>query len=196
MKTITNKPMKKIFYLTILSFLFFACTKDKTAETEIDVLPEITEIGANTAGVEIDGQVLIPRDGINTSYGGSSIIKGLDVTAGSNFISSNGNDRFTLFIKNLKRPNGFILLMEIGILNQTGSIFTSNSPFLPKIYVGKVINGTVQKQFYSKENSCEIIITKLDFTTGIISGTFKGNVFDENNNVIVLKNGRFDVKII
>ncbi len=185
--------MKKLFYCTILSFLIFACTKDKTEE--IDVLPQITEIGANTAGVEIDGQVLIPGDGINTGYGGASMIKGLDVTLGPNFITSNGNDSFTLFLKNLKRPNGFILLINIGILNQTGNIFTSNSPSLPEIYVGKVINGTVQKQFYSKENSCEIIITKLDFTSGIISGTFKGNVFDENNKVIVLKNGRFDVKI-
>ncbi len=187
--------MKKLFYCTLLSFLIFACTKDKIAETEIDVLPQITEIGANTAGAEIDGQVLIPSDGINTGFGGASLIKGLDVTLGPNFITSNGNDNFTLFIKNLKRPNGFILLLKIGILTQTGNIFTSNSPSLPEIYIGKVINGTVQKQYYSKENSCEIIITKLDFSIGIISGTFKGNVFDENNNVIELKNGRFDIKI-
>ena len=179
----------------VLSFAIFACTKDKIADEEIDVLPQITEIGANTAGVEIDGQVLIPGDGTNTGYGGTSLIKGLDVTLGSNFITSNGNDNFTLFIKNLKRPNGFIMLMKIGILNQTGNIFTSNSPSLPEIYVGKVINGTVQKQFYSKENSCEINITKLDFATGIMSGTFKGNVYDANNNIIELKQGRFDVKI-
>ena len=127
MKTITNKPMKKIFYLTILSFLFFACTKDKTVESEIDVLPEITEIGANTAGVEIDGQVLIPGDGINTGYGGSSIIKGLDVTTGSNFISSNGNDRFTLFIKNLKRPNGFIISSQNDTLKIESPFFAYKS---------------------------------------------------------------------
>ena len=187
--------MKKIFYCIILSFLIFACTKDKTPETEIDVLPQITEIGANTAGVEIDGQVLIPGDGTNTGYGGASIIKGLDITIGPNFITSNGNDRFTLFLKNLKRPNGFIFHLEIGPLNQTGNIFTSNSPYLPQIYVGKLINGIVQKQFYSKENSCEILITKLDFTVGIVSGTFKGKVFDNNNNVIELKQGRFDIKI-
>jgi hypothetical protein len=189
--------MKKFIIYVLIPLFTISCTKDSIHQDEMNVLPAITEIGANTAGVIIDGYVLVPKDGQNQGYLGASIIRGLDVTLGSNFITSNGNDNFTLFIKNVPAKNGFILLMNLQTLSQTGNIFTTAGNSLPEnnIYVGKVINGSVQQQFYSRENSCKIIITKADFNTGIISGTLAGDVYDINNNKIELTNGRFDIKI-
>ena len=185
--------MKNIFSLCLFC-LFLSCTQREEV-VETDTLPAITETGANTAGVIIDGIVIVPKDGVNQSYGGPEIIKGLSVILGSDFIGSNGNDSFSLSIKNVPLKNGFIFFMDIGILNQTGDYFSDDQPKWPQIYVGKIVDGVSVKQFFAKKNSCKVTITKLDFEKGIISGTFFGDVFDGDNNKITLKEGRFDVKI-
>lgn len=188
--------MKKLTSIIIGLMLAISCIKCSVQE-DVDVLPPITEIGANTAGVIIDNYILIPKDGTNTGYLGPSIIRGLDVTVGSNFITTNGNDNFTLFIKNVPAKKGFIIIVQLQVLNEIGDIYTSNGNSLPEnnIYVGKIINGSVQQQYYSRENTCKVTITKADFNIGIVSGIFSGEVFDANNNKIEIKDGRFDIKI-
>ena len=186
--------IKITIFLTVL-ILTISCTKSSVQE-EVDVLPPITEIGANTAGVEINGYVLIPKDGTNTGYlQYGSLIKGLEVKVGPDFISSQGNSYLDLTIKNLDRKNGYFFSLELEPVNQIGNITTVGYPTAPRLYVGKEINGAVQQQFYSRANSFNVIITKLDFVSKIISGTFSGVVFDANNNKLELKNGRFDVKM-
>lgn len=183
---------------TLISFCLFillcSCTQREEI-VETDALPPITGTGANTAGVIIDGIVIVPKDGINQSYGGPEIIKGLSVILGSDFIGSNGNDSFSLSIKNVPLKNGFIFFMDIGIVNKKGDYFSDDQPKWPQIYVGKIVDGVSVKQFFAKKNSCKVTITKLDFEKGIISGTFFGDVFDGDNNKVTLKEGRFDVKI-
>ena len=185
--------MKALFSICLFILICGCTQREEVAEP--DTLPGITETGANTAGVIIYGIVIVPKDGINQSYGGPEIIKGLSVILGSNFVETNGNDSFSLSIKNVPLKNGFIFFMDIGILNHTGDYFTEDQPKWPQIVVGKVVDGIAVKQFYARKNSCKVKITKLDFDKGIISGTFFGDVFDENNNKITLKEGRFDIKI-
>lgn len=185
--------MKNIISLCLFCLLI-SCTQGEEI-LATDSLPSITETGANTAGLIIDGIVTIPKDGINKSYGGPIMIKGLRVTLGSNFVESGGNASFSLSIENVPLKNGFIFFMDIGILNQTGDYFSDDQPKWPQIFVGKIVDGVSVKQFFAKKNSCKVTITKLDFENGIISGTFFGDVFDEENNKITLKEGRFDVKI-
>ena len=185
--------MKKLFLFVVTIFLINCSQREDHQEPES--LPPITQTGANTAGVIIDGIIVIPKDGTNQSYGGPSIIKGLSITLGNNFVESNGNSSFSLMIKNVPKKDGYFFSMNIGILNRDGDYFTEDQPACPEIYVGKLSNGTVIKQFYAKKNSCKIAITKLDFIQGIISGTFSGDVFDENGNKISLAEGRFDIKI-
>ena len=187
--------MKRLLHITIGLLLVISCTKSSVQE-QVDVLPAITEIGAGTAGVEINGYVLIPKDGTSTGYlQYGSLIKGLEARFGSNFITSQGNSYFDLTIKNLDRKNGYFLWLELEPVTQIGNITTVGYPTAPRIYIGKEINGSVQQQFYSRANSFNVYITKLDFVSKIISGTFSGDVFDINNNKLELKNGRFDVKI-
>ncbi len=185
--------MKNILFLCLFCLLLSCTQREEIVET--DTLPAITETGANTAGVIIDGIVIIPKDGINKSYGGPSMIKGLSVTLGSNFVESSGNDSFSLSIKNVPLKNGFIFFMDIGILNHTGDYFTDEYPKWPQIYVQKIVDGIAVKKFTAKNNSSKVTIGKLDFTSGIISGTFSGDLFDEANNKINLKEGRFDIRI-
>ena len=187
--------MKKLTSFVIGLISIISCTKSSVQEA-VDVLPPITEIGADTAGVEINSYVLIPKDGTSTGnlqFG--SLIKGLEVTVGPNFIPSQGNSYFDLTIKNLDRKNGYYFSLELGPVNQIGNITTVGYPTRPRLYIGKEINGSVQQQFYSRANSFNVIITKLDFINKIVSGTFSGDVFDVNNNKLELKNGRFDVKM-
>ena len=83
--------MKRLLHITIGLLLVISCTKSSVQE-QVDVLPAITEIGAGTAGVEINGYVLIPKDGTSTGYlQYGSLIKGLEARFGSNFITSQGN---------------------------------------------------------------------------------------------------------
>lgn len=188
--------MKKVIGCLFILLFTIACSESSIEKEEQDILPQFTETGANTAGVVIDEYVLIPKDGFSTGYlQYGSLIRGLEVELGSDFITSQGNATFSLTIKNLDRKNGYLFIMELGLLNQTGNIATIGGPIRPRIYVGKQINGPVKQQFYSRPNSCNIMITKLDFNSRIISGTFAGEVFDENNNKIELKDGRFDVKM-
>lgn len=163
----------KTFFSVFLSFLILSCVQREELQ-EPDTLPQITEIGANTAGVIVDGMVIIPKDGINKSYGGPEIIKGLSVILGTDFIGSNGNDSFSLSIKNVPLKNGFIFFMDIGILNHTGDYFTDDQPKWPQIFVGKIFDGISVKQFFAKKNSCKVTITKLDFKKELFQGLFSG----------------------
>jgi hypothetical protein len=188
--------MKKLISLIIGIVMAISCSKNSVQEETVDVLPPITEIGANTAGVEINGYVLIPKDGTSTGYlQYGSLIKGLEAKFGQNFISTQGNSYFDLTIKNLERDNGYFFSLELDPVNQIGTITTGSYLIGPRLYIGKEVNGSVQQQFYSRANSFNVVITKLDFISKIVSGTFSGDVFDVNNNKLELKNGRFDVKM-
>ena len=191
---IKNQLMMKNIFSFCLFFILLGCSQ-REEEPQTDILPGLTEIGANTAGVIIEEFVLVPKDGINQSYGGPGIIKGLNVTLGSNFMESKGNDSFSLALKNVPTKNGFIFFMDIGILNRTGDYFTEDYPKWPQIYVQKIVEGSSVKKYYAKKNSCKVTLNKLDFESGIISGTFSGELYDDDGNKITLKDGRFDIKI-
>lgn len=185
--------MKKLVSILALFFLVTCSQRDEPQES--DTLPAITQTGANTAGVIVDGMVIIPKDGINTAYGGPGTIRGLDVTLGSNFVESNGKSNFSLKIRNVPNKESFNFSMDFGVLDRTGDYFTEDAPSWPKMEVQKKVNGVSTINYQSRKNSCKLTITKLDFTTGIISGVFSGEIFDENNNKIEFKEGRFDLRI-
>ena len=75
---------KNIILLLLTTFTLSCCNKDNDKpKTEIDQLPPITKIGANTAGCIINGKVLIPKNGAQ-SFGGPALY-GLNISAGNNF---------------------------------------------------------------------------------------------------------------
>lgn len=186
--------MMKTLLVFSAMFLISSCAQ-REEPAEIESLPNITEIGANTAGVIVAGQIVIPKDGINKLYGGPSTIRGLDVTLGSNFVESNGKSNFSLKIRNVPNKESFNFSMDFGTLDRTGDHFTADENSLPKMDIQKKVNGVSTKYYQSRKNSGKLTITKLDFITGIISGVFSGELYDEDNNKITFTDGRFDIRI-
>ena len=85
---------------TLLIIFFAGCSKDNPTPIE-DKLPEATTTGTNTAGCYINGQLLIPKNGINSTSGYP--VYGLITGAGVNFNAPIiGDDYWYVNIANLR----------------------------------------------------------------------------------------------
>jgi hypothetical protein len=196
--------MKKIFLL-LLSFIAISCSKDNSIETPADQLPPITTTGANTAGCIINGKVLIPKNGINSTSG--QVVYGLDVSRGVNFDNiPYGNDYFSISIYNLKdKGQNYWIYIHLNNLtnsignytvNQSNADFWSDASSNPQILARETYDVVSNKTFLSGSNSGTIIITRFDFPNRVISGTFNANLYNQANTseTIQVTNGRFDLR--
>jgi len=102
--------MKHTFLVLLTTLSLSCCNNDDN--TSQDQLPPITTTGANTAGCIINGKVLIPKNGINSTSGFTTY--GLDVNRGLTFDNvPYGDDYFSISIYNLKEKDiiiGFIYI--------------------------------------------------------------------------------------
>ena len=189
---------------TTLFFLFLAlssCSKNNdTPQTPQDQLPQITTIGANTAGCIINGKVLIPKNE-EQQFGGSPAY-GLQRYSGVHFGSTNGDDYYAVQIVNKKdKGGGFIylqlpnLINGIGnyIINQSNNEFYMDGPNNPHVIVKTYDGVNLGKVYLSGSNSGIIKITKFDFPNRIVSGIFNLTVYnkDNPNETIEITDGRF-----
>jgi len=201
--TIFVKQLKKlIMKKTILTFLtiFFlaSCSKDEPAvEDPLAKLPPETQIGANTFGCIIRGQVFYPRDGTSSLFNPGG--KGFKY-----WTAPGGTFEFNeLEIRNLqdaKPANSMIIhlqnLHQIGIGEYIWkeSNFQSSIDGLMQNYVyAKVYDASVNgwRYYGSYDNSGKVIITKYG---NIISGNFSGKLRLQNGTEeIDILNGRFDI---
>ncbi len=185
---------------TILFFflLLLSCSKSDPAEDPLAKLPAETQVGANTFGCLINGQVFYPRDDTSTLFnpGGK----------GFTFWVSPGGPPYTwreLEIQNLqdaKPANSMMIhlqgLDQIGIGDYVWheSNFQSSIDGLMQNYVyAKIYNSAVNGwQYYgSYENSGKLTITKCN---NIISGNFSGKLKLMNGTQeLEIVNGRFDI---
>lgn len=125
---------------TIISILYIflaSCSKPNETPTPQDQLPPATQIGANTAGCYLNGQLLIPKDGINSLSGYP--VYGLTTGAGVNFNEPIiGDDYWFVTIANLKNKEHAYWIyvhlnnMEKGIgeyiIGQSNSEFYADGP--------------------------------------------------------------------
>lgn len=199
--------MKKVVIVFFLFQFFLACNKEDNNQEPVDQLPAATKIGANTAGCYINGQLLIPKNGINSTSGYP--VYGLTVGGGVNFKEPViGDDYWFMGIANL-RNNGvgytiYLHLNDMTMGEGTYNIGQSNGDFLadgpnnPQIIVSEV-NSTVYtgKAFYSGENAGTITITRFDYPNGIYSGIFSATLYNKDNpdETIQVTDGRFDIKL-
>jgi hypothetical protein len=194
---------------TILTLLFIAfltsCSKDSATETPADTLPPATTTGANTAGCNINGKLLIPKNGSQAIGGPPSY--GLTTGAGGNFHPPTiGGDYFYVKVVNYKdNPSCSVWVQVNDLSNGTGTynlgiangnLFSSspNNPFM----IVKICDGVNPcKIYYSVANSGNIVITRFDYPNGIYSGTFNGSLFNKDNTteIIQVTDGRFDIRI-
>jgi hypothetical protein len=188
--------------ITLLIILFASCSKDdKTSEPQ-DKLPEATQIGANTAGCYINGELLVPKNG-SQAIGGSPVY-GLNYRYGNNFYPDK-NDYWQLEIANKKDLNsaGIILWiknMQAGngdyIIGQSNGQLYGDGTNDNQIIAGIKKNG-LNKTYYSSANSGILKITRSDLSVGIstYSGTFYCKLYnkDNPNETIEITDGRFDI---
>lgn len=195
--------MKNII-LTVAALLLISCTKSDSAEDPLAKLPAETQVGANTFGCIINGQVFYPRDGTSTLFNSGG--KGLIFWGDPSDPSGMGNYE-ELEIRNLQDAKpAYSMIIHLQGLNQIGigeyiwhdSNFQSSLDGLMQNYVyAKVYDASVKGWMYfgSYENSGKVTITRYDFMNRIVSGTFSGKLRLMNGTQeIDMQNGRFDIK--
>jgi hypothetical protein len=180
--------MKKILLFILLYISTLSCSHhydDPQPVSELDKLPPATQTGANTFGCLLDGVAFKP--GItNNSY-----------NCFYQFV--NGEYYFNVNASNQK----YGILKGIGIgtekktisEGQTLNLFERiNGNAYGTYYVGNSNTGLDDLMYTSTYNTGQLIITKLDFTHNIVSGTFWFNVIDSQNVVHHITDGRFDMQ--
>lgn len=184
----------KVFFLFLIFFAFFACSKSDD-DSNLS-LPPITQTGENTFGCLIDGQLLIPRDG-EGSFNAHD--------AGMIFWGGNGYNEIDVHDFASERTGSIVLhimyLDSLGIgeyiVNESNCYRGFNSPMTTNIFC-RVWDpeDNIYKYYCSFENSGIITITRYDRENRIVSGTFSGKAVGDKDvsNTIEITKGRFDIK--
>ncbi len=183
---------------TIITFYFLIIAltgcNNNDEETYNPELPPITQIGANTFGCKINGQIMVPRDSKKDPLLGGypygvdfninrTLNKHHDWVEAKDQVSNSNRGAITF-----KLPNIDTLGVGEYIIKHVDGAFSQFNPNI--VYMGAIsING-----FYSSvENTGKIIITRYD--DNVISGTFYctlRNDYDPPNDIIEVTEGRFD----
>lgn len=187
MKMKLKTSMKNIFILLSSLLIFAGCKKS------VDSLPEATQTGANTFGLNLDGKFWVPQKfaGINAptleaQLSGANV-NALLITA-QNFASEPTESEFQLYIKNITGTGTYQLNQNTDILpNAAGSY---------AYYVKRKIN-PLNEWITNTQYTGSVTITKWDLPNMIVSGTFefKAGSMDSSAAPITVTDGRFDIKL-
>lgn len=188
-----NSSIMKHTILSFLSvFLLNGCDNEAQFNPQ---LPAITQIGANTFGAIINGQIMVPRNSQGYIPPGSSHYA-------VNYLTSNDWEQIQagdaktnrgyiyIYIENNEKQyplkvNSYIVGNSNGAREHE---LSENTLITAIIYDSK----GVQKKYLSVADTGSINITRSDID--IISGTFSCKLKSEENpnNIIEIKEGRFD----
>ncbi|CAG4999814.1 hypothetical protein DYBT9275_02313 [Dyadobacter sp. CECT 9275] len=171
MKKSKRKVLSLLFYLAFL--LLYSCR-------EKEVLPDSTQSGKNTFGVIIDGKTWLPKKGFGVIGDG-----GPPLTAGY-------TNHKIIGIQAKRGVVDEMIRLKIADVKSAGT-YTLDDNF----------DGILETKYYGKEvddeyllfqgGKNEIIVTKLDTTNKIVSGTFNVQLKGKQNQKIInLTNGTFD----
>ena len=168
-----------VFFLTALFFIH--CSDNDTPQ---DQLPPITQTGANTFGAIINGRVFVPKDKTGYYAPGGGRPKGITVLRGSSYFSI-AVSNYTNMYMYIYIPNNVPLETTYDFKLSNGRPADGNEP-----HCFAIINDIGYKSY---ENSGTITFTKIDEVEGIIAGTFSLNIKNDNNDIIEITDGRFDI---
>jgi hypothetical protein len=173
--------MKNLTFLVLL-ILLSSCKNDDDSNTPtnpIDQLPPATQTGENTFGCLLDGRPFLPGNGQNPL---DCVYQFVD---GGYYFSLQANKEVNLNLirlgcntDNLQIQQGETYLLED---NSDGNAYG-------KYFFETNINYT------DSLNLGEMTITKLDFESNIVSGTFWYDIEDTNGIVHEIREGRFDMR--
>lgn len=179
--------MKNILSLLASLLILAGCKKS------VESLPEPTQTGANTFGLNLDGKFWVPQKfaGINTAILNAQLTglnqNDLLITA-QNFASEPTEKEFQLYIKNITGPGNYPL-------NQNTDIY-SNASGSYGYYVKRKIT-PLNEWITTSQYTGSVTITKWDLPNMIVAGTFefKAVSMDSSAAPITVTDGRFDIKL-
>lgn len=170
--------------LLILFFSFNSCSKQDDCDNPVDCLPPATQIGANTAGCLVNGEVLVPS---GRSLGSGSVLHSQYLYYQETFIFSIGlNDRnknqfVSISTKNVELKEGILYILTTASPNSSSGIYVRG------------LSGS-ENGFVTNETSIgELKISRIDISNRIVSGTFWFDAMNGNGEIVEVREGRFDV---
>ncbi|CAL2076418.1 conserved exported protein of unknown function [Tenacibaculum sp. 190524A02b] len=174
--------LKIAFFLLAISFT--NCSKDEASLPSLQQLPPMTQVGANTVGCLVNGEVLLPK--------GSNPVRNPITTCFYQFVNNQWN--FSLGFSNNEKENlRGINLASKNIILKEGITYNlvldnNNSAFATYFNFG------TPDFITTSEVKGKLTIDKLDTGKSIISGTFWFNAINANGEKIEIRNGRFDMQ--
>jgi hypothetical protein len=188
MKTIQN--LKKCLTLFVLATCFtlssMQCEKDQ-------ILPPVTQTGADTFGCLVDGKIFLPK---------GSLFSPPSKQLYYQFV--NGVYHFSIGISNKINKNDKLKSLNISAHGLTLEEKTYKFGIVdtPGIFGGSYSvyhlydNGTIDEYSTDPILQGEITITKFDQVNYIISGTFWFDAINKDGKKVEVREGRFDMHYI
>ena len=181
--------MKQLI-LIVLSFILLSssCRKNKSGNP-VDQLPPETQIGANTFGCLVNGEVFKP---------GGAQLSGGSLNCNYQFLDKGYYFRLSA----AKQPSGSSTQTAVSLFTDSLKIYqgeklilknrTKGNPYGQYLGIGNNINDWLYET--SASYIGELWIKKLDSINQIVSGTFWFDAVNSNGQMIEIREGRFDVK--
>jgi len=173
--------MKNTFLLLTV-ILTLSCCKNDDDNNSVSNLPPATQVGANTVGCLVNGQVFLPhQEGLNTP-----------VNCYYQFVG--GEYYFTMAFSDYR--NGGIETVNVftaAIELQENQTYTLDQGFTPVFWGGAEYYLSLSNKHNTNTiQTGELTITRLDLSNSIISGTFWFDAKNTNGDVVQIREGRFD----
>lgn len=175
--------MKKLLIIFTIIYILIGCDKDDAPKPiifPVQLLPAATQVGANTFGCLLDGQVFIPGNAPNPLDAQYQLING------EYFFGIDAARRFG--------SNNFIAL---GMGTNNLPIVAGTTYQLLEWENGKANGGyflNTSTTYTSSLNTGQMKITKLDTVNQIVSGTFWYDIIDNQGVKHEIREGRFDTR--
>ena len=177
--------------LLLICLITSNCKKHKTTADPVSQLPPVTQVGANTFGCLVDGQVFVPKGSLFSSPSLQCAYQYLDNSSSKGFYfqlsakhqySSQNIEGVAIGTENLKINDGEFIL---------GDSFKENKAF--GMYTKYTDVGNLK--LYTQDNaSGRLVITRFDEVNQIVSGTFWFSVVVNPGDTVKITDGRFDMQ--
>ncbi|TXD81050.1 hypothetical protein ESY86_19460 [Subsaximicrobium wynnwilliamsii] len=182
--------MKKLKSMCLAILIIFplwglgGCNNDDDNNNN-DTLPPATQIGANTVGCLVNGEVFLPRsEGINPA-----VVVNYEFIGGEFFFLLNFADLRGIGFKD-------VFLNTRAITLQTGQTYILDKNLNDD---GDYSGGggghslSLSNVFYTNNSLLgELTITRIDLSNSIISGNFWFDAINEAGEIVEIREGRFD----
>ena len=181
----TVRIIKPLFLCLILSVTFLGCKKDKNS------LPPETQVGINTFGCLLDGQIfkLNGNGGISPVY--QCYYQQIYPSGGGYVFNVSGNMKG----ENCEIKSITIIVDSMKLAEGTYKMGKSvRGKFAGGYNYYKNCNTNVVQYVTSAVDTGLIVIKKLDEINNIVSGTFWFNATNSTGQVVQVRDGRFDMK--